>query len=79
MSPRQAESPEIPKEPLREDEFLPFSVLMARLPEGTSRDAIRTLFRERGLPRHRIGKVTYISVRELIVATAIGGDEDQEE
>lgn len=79
MSSCQAISPEFPRGPLREDEFLPFEILMARLPDGTNRDAIRKLFRERGLPRHRIGKTTYISVRELIAASAIGGDEDQEE
>ncbi len=68
---------EFPLPPLREDEFLPFGELMKRLPDSVSKEAIRKLWREGLLPRHRLGRVTYIHVRELIVATRTGTGEDE--
>lgn len=70
---------EFPPQPLREDEFLPFSELMKRLPDSVSKEAIRKLWREGLLPRHRLGKVSYIHVRELILATRAGTGEEEGE
>jgi hypothetical protein len=63
---------------LRDFDFLTFEQLMDKLPDSTSREAIRKLERERGLPAHRIGKTKFYYVRELIAASAVGPD-DQEE
>jgi hypothetical protein len=66
-------------EPLRDFEFLSFAALMAKLPETTSREAIRDLVKNRGLKAHKIGKTKFFYVRDVIAASAIGEDDDSEE
>jgi len=64
-----------PRMPLRADEFLTFDELMERLPPKTTREAIRKLVKERGLKVHRIGLHRMFWVQEVIVASAVGGDD----
>ena len=71
-------TPRVNPKPLLENEFLSFDDLMTRLPSTTSREAIRVLCRDRGLRKHRIGKTVFFHVRELIAASAIGGDDETE-
>lgn len=60
---------------LRADEFYTFDALMTRLPEGTAREAIRRLVKEKALAVYRIGKFTWFYGAEVIAASRVGGDD----
>lgn len=52
--------------------------LMARMPEGTSKDAIRKLVDDGALPVHRIGHFNWFWGAEVIAASRVGRDDLRE-
>ena len=63
---------------IRADEFYTYDQLMARLPERTSREAIRKLVREKALPVHDIGGFSWFFGLEVIHASRVSSDDLRE-
>jgi hypothetical protein len=75
MSSQNPETPDLPPRRLRPDDFLTYDELLMVLPPKTTKDAIRKLVKERGLPVHRIGMHRMFLGSEVIAASTVGGDD----